>query len=111
MDTRTLTTWKCGALIGVLLSLFVSLAHADVRIKDIADIEGNAEAAQEALRHLPNARPDPVWRCTVCGTVHQAWHPICDACDTAGRMKWSEMDVATTAVPRQLPPAAIEAFT
>ena len=40
MDTRTLTTWKCGALIGVLLSLFVSLAHADVRIKDIADIEG-----------------------------------------------------------------------
>lgn len=82
-----------------------------VLLADIADIEGNAEAAQEALRHLPNARPDPVWRCTVCGTVHQAWHPICDACDTAGRMKWSEMDVATTAVPRQLPPAAIEAFT
>ena len=46
---------------------------------DLAEVEGNADAAQEALRHLAHADADPVWRCTACGTQHEAWHPVCDA--------------------------------
>ncbi len=57
---------------------------------DLADRDNDADAAQEALRHIPTAKPEPTWRCAACGTVHQEWHPVCDACGTPGRIAWTE---------------------
>jgi HemY protein len=65
---------------------------------DVAAMEGDAEAAQDALRHVADADPDPVWRCTSCGTQHEAWHPVCDACKSIGTIAW--MHPAEAAPPR-----------
>lgn len=79
-----------------------------VLLADIAETEGDADAAQEALRHIPGALPEPAWRCLACGTVHQEWHPVCDACGTPGQIKWVALEVNRTTVQRLLPPATIE---
>lgn len=55
---------------------------------EVESLEGNGEAAQGALRHLPQADPDPAWRCTNCGTQHERWHPVCDACQATGTINW-----------------------
>lgn len=67
-----------------------------VMLADIAEVDGNAAEAQDALRHAATADPDPVWRCANCGTIHAAWHPLCDACGAAGKIAWVE--------PGHLPP-------
>ena len=54
---------------------------------DVADAEGDRDAARDALRRAASL-PDPVWQCGACGTVHEAWHPVCTACGTAGRIAW-----------------------
>lgn len=80
-------------------------------LAEIAEVEGNHDAAQDALRHLPAAGADPAWRCQQCGTVHGSWHPVCDACGTPGRIGWTE-DTAQGPVqparPRIPAPAVIE---
>lgn len=63
-----------------------------VLLADIAEAEGNSEAAQlaqrDALRHAAVADPDPTWRCQACGTDQTAWHPTCPTCHTPGRIAW-----------------------
>ncbi len=59
-----------------------------VMVADIADQEGHGSEAQEALRHLASADPDPFWRCAACGTTHGAWKPVCEACNTPGKIEW-----------------------
>ena len=61
-----------------------------VLMADIADQEGHASEAQDALRHLASADPDPFWRCGACGTAHNAWKPVCDACNTPGKIEWAQ---------------------
>ena len=41
------------------------------------------------LRDAAGARPEPRWRCGNCGTEHRRWAPVCEACDTAGRIAWT----------------------
>ena len=59
-----------------------------VLMADIADQEGRGSEAQDALRHIAAADPDPFWRCAACGTAHGAWKPVCDACNTPGEIAW-----------------------
>lgn len=55
-----------------------------------------ARAAQARwLREAANARPEPRWRCTHCGTDHRAWGPVCEACQTVGHIVWAQPGVAT----------------
>ena len=57
-------------------------------LADVHVMEGDADAAQDALRHLQDADPNPVWRCTHCGTQHERWHPVCDTCRSTGTIQW-----------------------
>ncbi len=67
-----------------------------VLIADIAEQDGQPVEAQEALRHAATADPDPVWRCGQCGTVHGAWHAVCPACSTQGKVAWVQPDRGAT---------------
>ena len=78
-----------------------------VLLADVAEAEGNADGAQEALRHVADARPDPVWRCAACGAAPAAWAPVCDSCGTVGRIGWADA-VGTATLPKGKPPLAIE---
>ncbi len=83
-----------------------------VLLADLAEADGDAAGSQEALRHIPAARPDPAWQCGNCGTVHQAWHPVCEACGVPGRIGWTDRAAAPSGGVRLTPaaPAAIEGF-
>lgn len=74
---------------------------------DVAEHENDVAAGQDALRNAALGSPDPIWRCGACGTVHGAWHPVCDACGTPGRIAWVEPDEHGTLLPptgqRQFP--------
>ena len=72
-----------------------------VMLADIADQEGHGNEAQDALRHLASADPDPFWRCGACGTAHSAWKPVCDACNTPGKISWVQPSQGVVA--RQVP--------
>jgi HemY protein len=72
-----------------------------VLLADIADQEGHASEAQDALRHVATADPDPFWRCAACGTAHGRWQPVCDACNTPGEIAW--VHPSQGAVVRQVP--------
>ena len=56
--------------------------------------------------------PDPVWQCGACGTVHEAWHPVCSACGTPGRIAWTVPAGMKAPAPEPehavLPPAVAE---
>lgn len=78
-----------------------------VLLADIAEDEHDHDAAQDALRHIPQAEADPVWRCTHCGTAHGAWHPVCSTCNTPGGIRWTN-EVIQVVNPRVAAPAAIE---
>ncbi len=72
-----------------------------VLLADIADQEGHGSEAQDALRHVATADPDPFWRCAACGTTHARWQPVCDACNTPGEISW--VQPRQGAVVRQVP--------
>ncbi len=55
---------------------------------DAAELDGHGAEAQEALRAMSRADPDPVWRCGACSTVQPAWVAVCPACGTHGRVVW-----------------------
>ena len=74
-----------------------------VLLADIADHQGHGSEAQDALRHVATADPDPFWRCAACGTAHARWHPVCDACNTPGEINWVQPSQSQTAVVRQAP--------
>jgi len=56
---------------------------------EIAGRTADVATLGDALRHAANAEPDPVWRCAQCGTSHTAWRPVCDSCQTPGRIMWA----------------------
>ncbi len=56
---------------------------ADVRV-----MEGDNEGAQEALRHVSEADPNPTWVCEKCGSQYDHWHAVCDTCRSTGSVHW-----------------------
>lgn len=72
-----------------------------VLLADIADQQGHGNEAQDALRHVAAADPDPFWRCAACGTAHGRWQPVCDACNTPGEISWVQPSQAS--IVRQVP--------
>jgi HemY protein len=81
-------------------------------LADVNVMDGNAEAAQEALRHLPDADPDPAWRCTSCGTQHGRWHAVCDTCRSTGTIQWMQPgETAPTQLRRLQQPQGVEGLT
>ena len=82
---------------------------------DIAELDGNPDGMQEAIRRMALSGPDPLWRCGHCGTVHGAWVPVCDACGTPGKVAWVVPERSQNAAVRLLPRApqvpAIEGVT
>ncbi len=79
-----------------------------VLMADIAEADGDAAASQEALRHIAGALPAPAWRCGNCGTLHQAWHPVCEACGVPGKIGWTAGGAEQVAPARIAAPAVIE---
>jgi HemY protein len=73
---------------------------ADIEEADAAAGGGEAAtlAAREALRRSQAARPDPRWRCTICGAEPGAWHAACPSCGTVGRMSWTDKTVPASGV-------------
>jgi HemY protein len=60
----------------------------------------DARAAQARwLRDAANARPEPRWRCTHCGTDHRGWVPVCESCQTVGHVAWAAPGVAVAGPP------------
>lgn len=57
---------------------------------DVDVLDGKTDAAQEALRQLKEAGPNPVWRCSACGTQHERWHPLCTTCHSTGTIVWTQ---------------------
>lgn len=57
-------------------------------MEQIEHLDGRPDGVAEAQRRRDLAGPDPLWRCGHCGTVHQSWLPVCDACGTAGHVAW-----------------------
>jgi HemY protein len=51
--------------------------------------EGDPEASRAALHRAAAAAPDPVWRCTACGTPHPEWRAACTHCGRVGTIGWS----------------------
>ena len=72
-----------------------------VLMADIADQQGRGGDAQDALRHVATADPDPFWRCGACSTAHTEWKPVCDACNTPGQIAWVQPQQGV--VVRQVP--------
>lgn len=72
-----------------------------VLMADIADQQGRGSDAQDALRHVATADPDPFWRCGACSTAHTEWKPVCDACNTPGQIAWVQPEQGV--VVRQVP--------
>ena len=57
-------------------------------LNSIAEAEGNAPAAADALRQAAQAEPDPQWNCESCGTVQPQWRPVCGHCQVVGQINW-----------------------
>jgi len=76
-------------------------------LADIAEQEPDqADAVRDALRRAADADPDPVWHCTACGAAHAAWHPVCPACGSVGRIAWGgRPKSAAQPVPMPMPVA------
>ena len=80
---------------------------------DVAELDGNPDHMQEAIRRMALSGPDPVWSCRHCGTVHGAWMPVCDACETPGKVAWVVPDRSQPQrlLARPAPAPAIEGVT
>jgi len=69
---------------------------ADISDADGTDSEAARMAQRDAMRLAATAEPDPVWRCTACGTPQTAWHPICPACGKTATLRWSTAPVSVS---------------
>lgn len=69
---------------------------------------GDAQAAQEALRQIATAGPNPVWRCINCGTQHEHWHAVCTACRATGTIHWGAPAETAPTRYRVPPPQGVE---
>ena len=70
----------------------------------VAEQEGDRPIAEQALRRAAEADPDPAWRCDACGSMQDAWRPMCETCKTPGRIGWGS--AASRATPLLLPDAS-----
>lgn len=77
-------------------------------LADLSEVEGDAAGSQEALRHIPGALPEPAWRCGNCGTLHQEWMAVCDACGVPGKIEWTTRGPEPGTPARVAAPAVIE---
>jgi HemY protein len=53
----------------------------------LAELEGDGEARQNALRQALVVEPEAKWTCTSCHTSQAAWQPVCPACGTVGGLR------------------------
>jgi HemY protein len=67
----------------------VWLLMADIEEADRGDTEQGRTAQRDALRRAATAQPDPIWRCTACGTPHPEWRAACPVCATLGSVQWT----------------------
>ncbi|MFT8245388.1 heme biosynthesis HemY N-terminal domain-containing protein [Roseomonas sp. BN140053] len=65
------------------------LALVELERAEQGDTPAGRAAEAKWLRAAAAALPEPVWRCTACGTDHLSWAPVCDHCGTAGRIGWT----------------------
>lgn len=79
-----------------------------VLLADLSEVEGDAAGSQEALRNIPGALPEPAWRCGNCGTLHQGWMAVCDACGVPGKIEWTMRGAEPGTPARVAAPAVIE---
>ncbi len=68
-------------------------------LNSIAEAEGDAPAAADALRQAAQAEPDPQWNCGTCGTVHAEWRPVCSHCQAVGQINWGRPSVVANRRP------------
>ena len=68
-------------------------------LNSIAEAEGDAPAAADALRQAAQAEPDPQWNCGTCGTMHAEWRPVCDHCHAVGQINWGRPSVVANRRP------------
>jgi HemY protein len=78
---------EAGANTRAVHLLLADLAEAEPATDDAARAKAR-DAVREHLREAAMAPPDAAWRCRVCGTVHETWVPVCDACGTALSLDW-----------------------
>lgn len=69
-------------------------------IADVAMMDGKTEEAQDAMRHMQDAEPDPTWRCSSCGSAYDQWQPVCENCRSTGTVHW-QLPGDVTVVPRR----------
>lgn len=77
-------------------------------IADVAMMDGKPEEAQDAMRHMQDADPDPSWRCTACGTSYEQWQPVCETCRSTGTVHW-QLPGDVVATPRRAIPSPLGA--
>jgi HemY protein len=100
------TAREAGARTRSVHLLLAELAEAEPANDEAARAKAR-DAVREHLRDAAMAPPDAAWRCRVCGSAHEIWVPVCDACGTALSLEWSTgMTAPGTA---QLPALAIAA--
>jgi HemY protein len=71
------------------------LALADLEEQEKGDTPEGRSAQARWLRSAATAAPEARWRCSHCGTEHEAWAPICGSCQSVGTIGWTS--------PQQLP--------
>jgi HemY protein len=62
---------------------------ADIEETERGDSEEGRAAQRDALRAAAVADPDPVWRCSACGSAQDAWRAACPVCGTPGSLVWT----------------------
>ncbi len=69
--------------------LLADIAEADCAGTDLARAEAGRVAQRTALREAADAQADPAWHCGACGARHARWQPVCQHCQTPGRLAWT----------------------
>ena len=69
--------------------LLADIAEAEGVGGDAVRAEASRLAQRTALRDAADAGPDPAWHCGACGARHARWQPVCQHCQTPGRLAWT----------------------
>lgn len=80
-------------------------------LADVHVMEGDSDAAQEALRQVSEADPNPIWLCEKCGTQYDHWHAVCDNCRSTGSIQWTRPTGSAPRSYRLQGPQGIEGLT
>ncbi|WP_424137396.1 heme biosynthesis HemY N-terminal domain-containing protein [Roseomonas chloroacetimidivorans] len=74
------------------------LAMVDMDQVELGESAAGRNAEAKWLRAAAEAPPEPRWQCLACGTAHRKWEPVCEACETPGRVEWTGAVQKTGAV-------------